>query len=79
MTSAASQPPPIEELFGQPPSQQALRDLGALRRAVGCALDRKRRLGHYAVVWQGGVVQTLPPEALPAWTSDVAEASDTAP
>ncbi len=28
--------------------------LDALRRAVGAALDRKRRLGQYAVVWRNG-------------------------
>jgi hypothetical protein len=28
--------------------------LAALQAAVTSALDRKRRLGHYAVVWQDG-------------------------
>ncbi|HNE72126.1 MAG TPA: hypothetical protein PLJ81_08160, partial [Giesbergeria sp.] len=41
-------------------------DLGALRQAVERALDRKRRLGQYAVVWRDGEVATLAPEALPA-------------
>ena len=49
----------------QAPSAAAQRDLAALRQAVGEALDRKRRLGQYAVVWQEGRVRTLPPEALP--------------
>lgn len=30
------------------------RELMALRRAVAKALDRKRRLGQYAVVWRDG-------------------------
>lgn len=30
------------------------RELLALRRAVAQALDRKRRLGQYAVVWRDG-------------------------
>ena len=28
--------------------------LAALQAAVSAALERKRRLGHYAVVWQNG-------------------------
>jgi hypothetical protein len=28
--------------------------LAALQRAVEKALDKKRRLGQYAVIWQGG-------------------------
>ncbi len=56
----------VEDVTGPQPSAAALRDLGALRQAVGRALDRKRRLGQYAVVWQDGALATLAPEALPA-------------
>lgn len=61
-------PPPaesIQELSGQPPSAAALRELMALRGAVAQALDRKWRLGQYAVVWEGGAVRTLAPDDLP--------------
>ena len=36
------------------PSPEAQRQLEALRQAVGKALDKKRRLGQYAVIWQDG-------------------------
>lgn len=46
-----------------PHGQQALE---ALRRAVAKALDRKRRLGQYAVVWKDGKItyigENAPPE-----------------
>ena len=35
-------------------SPQAQKTLEALRKAVADALERKRRLGHYAVVWRNG-------------------------
>lgn len=35
-------------------SQEDLATLTALRKAVKNALDRKRRLGQYAVVWRDG-------------------------
>lgn len=38
--------------------------LAALRRAVAKALDRKRRLGHYAVFWRDGRPVRCEPEAL---------------
>lgn len=38
---------PIEEVNDS-------RELLALRRAVAKALDRKRRLGQYAIVWRDG-------------------------
>jgi len=40
-------------------SQQAL---DALRSAVAEALERKRRLGQYAVIWRDGQVVRLEPE-----------------
>lgn len=36
------------------PSPEAQRQLNALRQAVSKALEKKRRLGQYAVIWQGG-------------------------
>ena len=35
-------------------SPDAQKTLEALRKAVANTLDRKRRLGHYAVVWRDG-------------------------
>jgi hypothetical protein len=39
--------------------------LESLRKAVAKALDRKRRLGQYAVVWRDERVTIVPPEDLP--------------
>ena len=39
-------------------------ELLALRRAVAKALDRKRRLGQYAVVWRDGRPVRLEPEEI---------------
>jgi hypothetical protein len=36
------------------PSAEGQRQLDALRQAVGKTLEKKRRLGQYAVTWQGG-------------------------
>lgn len=36
------------------PSPQAQATLKALQKAVTNALEKKRRLGHYAVLWKGG-------------------------
>lgn len=60
----------IEERFDQPPSEAARQGLEALRIAVARALDRKRRLGQYAVVWHAGRVKTVPPEALPVFANE---------
>jgi len=38
--------------------------LDALRRAVTEALERKRRLGEYAVIWRDGQVVRLEPDEL---------------
>lgn len=38
--------------------------LAALRKAVARALERKRRLGQYAVVWRGGRPVRIGPDAL---------------
>ena len=37
-----------------PPSPEALAILQALQTAVSNALERKHRLGQYAVIWQNG-------------------------
>ena len=37
--------------------------LDILRAAVAEALDRKRRLGQYAVIWRDGQVVRIEPEA----------------
>ena len=42
------------------------RALDALRRAVTEALERKRRLGEYAVIWRDGQVVRLEPDELPS-------------
>lgn len=44
-------------------NQQAL---DALRTAVAEALDRKRRLGQYAVIWRDGHAVRIEPEDLAA-------------
>ncbi|MDY0226438.1 MAG: hypothetical protein EOM37_09420 [Proteobacteria bacterium] len=36
------------------PSKESMIVLESLRKAVAEALDRKKRLGQYAVVWQDG-------------------------
>ena len=45
--------------------QQTLKMQEALRQAVAKALDTKRRLGHYAIMYQNGKVVRVPPERLP--------------
>jgi len=39
--------------------------LDTLKRAVAEALERKRRLGQYAVVWRDGRVMCIGPDAPP--------------
>ena len=41
------------------------RALDALRSAVAEALERKRRLGQYAVIWRDGRVVWIQPEDIP--------------
>ena len=48
---------PIEELDDS-------KELMALRRAVAKALNRRRRLGQYAVVWRDGQTVRLEPDEL---------------
>ena len=44
-------------------SSHAQRTLDALRKAVTDALERKRRLGHYAVIWRNGKPATIGEDA----------------
>jgi|GEM_PF-885374 len=48
---------------------QAIGD--ALDRAVASALDRKRRLGQYAVMWRNGRTVRVPASELPINEADV--------
>ena len=52
--------------------QQALE---ALKKAVANALERKRRLGQYAVVWRDGQTVRLSPEQIGSAEEYVAGAS----
>jgi hypothetical protein len=53
------------------PTARGQRVLDALRTAVARELDRKRRLGQYAVVWQNGrVVRLEPHEITPEMTDE---------
>lgn len=61
----------VQERFDQPPSREAQEELRVLRDAVAQALERKRRLGQYAVVWEGGQVRELPSDVLPPWPAVV--------
>ena len=47
------------------PTPEGAATLRALRQAVAQALDRKRRLGQYAVVWQNGRAVEIGPETSP--------------
>jgi hypothetical protein len=51
--------------------------LAALRLAVARALDRKRRLGQYAVIWQDGRVVRLEPHEITPEMTDEATRSTT--
>ena len=45
-----------------PLSPESQRALDSLRQAVAEALERKRRLGQYAVIWQDGRPVSIIPE-----------------
>ena len=49
-----------------PLSNKDQRALDALRRAVTEALERKRRLGEYAVIWRDGQAVRLEPNETPS-------------
>lgn len=55
-------------------SPDAQRTLDALRKAVANALERKRRLGHYAVVWRDGRAVAIGEDA-PSEIKEVPERS----
>ena len=57
------------------PSPEAQAMLKALQDAVTKALDRKRRLGHYAVTWQNGRA-ILSGEDAPVLANDVDTVKD---
>jgi hypothetical protein len=48
------------------PDPVSAQTLAVLRKAVNEALDRKRRLGQYAVFWQDGKVVRVEAKDLPA-------------
>lgn len=66
MTTLTSNPVQIDERFGVPRSAQGEETLRVLRQAVAEALDRKRRLGQYAVFWQDGQAVRVEAKDLPA-------------
>lgn len=47
-------------------SAEDQRALDALRRAVAEALERKRRLGQYAVIWRDGRAVRIEPDEEPS-------------
>jgi hypothetical protein len=63
---SSDNPPQIVLSYDTTPSPFAAQTLGVLREAVAEALDRKRRLGQYAVFWQGGQVVRVEAKDLPA-------------
>ena len=46
-----------------PPDAITRAMLASLQAAVRKALERKRRLDQYAIVWQGGKPERVPPDA----------------
>jgi hypothetical protein len=46
-----------------PPSPESIAMLKALRDAVAKDLDRKKRLGQYAVIWQDGCLMQVGDDA----------------
>jgi hypothetical protein len=59
-------PPTIVVTYDEEPDAASLQTLAVLRKAVAEALDRKRRLGQYAVFWQDGKVVRVEAKDLPA-------------
>lgn len=50
---------------GHTPSPFAQQALAAMKQAVSKELDRKKRLGHYAVVWKDGKPIKIGEDTLP--------------
>ncbi len=59
-------PADVETRYDSTPDPISAQTLDVLRQAVAEALDRKRRLGQYAVFWQDGKVVRVEAEDLPA-------------
>jgi hypothetical protein len=58
--------PHIVITYDSTPDPVSAQTLAVLRKAVAEALDRKRRLGQYAVFWQDGKVVRVEAKDLPA-------------
>ena len=46
------------------PSPLAEKAITSMQKSVAKALDRKRRLGHYAVIWRNGKLTRLEPQEI---------------
>ena len=55
--------------MSQQPSIKALKILESLQEAVTQELEKKRRLGHYAVFWKNGKAVCVGEDAPPEHTS----------
>lgn len=62
---SSDDPSQIVLSYDTTPNPFAAQTLAVLRQAVAEALDRKRRLGQYAVFWQGGQVVRVEAKDLP--------------
>ena len=62
----AANQPPIVVIYSAALSPETEAILAVMRQAVAEALDRKRRLGQYAVFWQDGKVVRVEAKDLPA-------------
>lgn len=62
----ASDPPEIVVRYESKLDPVTAQTLAILREAVAEALDRKRRLGQYAVFWQNGAVVQVEAQDLPS-------------
>ena len=61
-----NEPPQLVICFEEEPDAASAQTLAVLKQAVAQALDRKRRLGQYAVFWQDGKVVRVEAKDLPA-------------
>ncbi len=52
------------------PSEETQKILESLQRAVTAALDKKKRLGQYAVIWQDGRPVAIGEDAPASLTDD---------
>ncbi len=65
-TTKVIDPLAIVVSYDPTPDPRSAQTLAVLRKAVAEALDRKRRLGQYAVFWQDGKVVRVEAKDLPA-------------